>query len=96
MTWQHISAPLSRIMKEIEANMAKRRILPLLSADYFYDFSNCRPGDVARFRLKTTTQFDLETARAVVSSIAIAATRAGLRWESVRDDKSQELRISFR
>lgn len=83
-------------MKEIEERMARRTPLPILSDAGAYDFSNCCPGDVVRFRLDGSARLSLDSARAIVSAVDLAATRAGLKWESHRDSTRNELRLSFR
>ena len=96
MTWEHISEPLSRVIKDIEERMARRKPLPILSDAGAYDFSNCKPGNIVRFQLDGSARLNLESASAIVSAIALAADRAGLNWDSHRDPARNEIRISFR
>lgn len=64
------------------------------AADAF-DFSKYQPGDVLTISMSELARRGQTDSIMLVAAICNAATRAGLNWTTERDDRNNELRVSF-
>jgi hypothetical protein len=70
-----------------------RELVPLADD---YDFSKYQSGDVICIPMGEISRLGQARSILLVAAIANAATRAGLSWVTERDDRNNELRVSFR
>ena len=59
------------------------------------DFSKYRPGDVITISMREFARRDQASSIMLVAAICNAASRAGLKWKTERDECNDGLRVSF-